>query len=59
MRISRADPGSAIRPPPTPRVQARAAQMRIAADRKAHRETPERIRKLAEWREPGLPGDDR
>lgn len=49
---------SALREPPSARVQAKAAQMRVAADRKAHRETPERIRKLAEWREPELPGDD-
>ena len=59
MRISRADPGSAIRPPPTPRVQARTAQLRIATDRRAHRETPDRIKRLAEWREPGLPGTER
>ena len=49
---------TAIRNRPTARVQAKAAQMRIAWDRKAHRETPERIRKLAQWREPGLPGND-
>jgi hypothetical protein len=32
--------------------------MKIASDRKAHRETPEMIRKLAEWREQGLPGNE-
>ena len=62
MRIKRnqkAVESTAIRNRPTPRVQAKAAQMRITADRKAHRATPERIRKLAEWREPGLPGRER
>ena len=62
MRIKRdqkAAESTAIRNLPTARVQAKAAQMTIASDRKAHRETPDRIKRLAEWREPGLPETER
>lgn len=53
-----APPPASLRQPPTARVQAKAAQMKVDADRKVRRETPERIKRLAEWREPGLPGDN-
>ena len=52
-----APPPASLRQPPTARVQAKAAQMKVESDRKVHRETPDRIRRLAEWREPGLPDD--